>query len=162
MASSDLPYRRCVGIMVINKQGKVLVGRRNDSKYGSEAWQMPQGGIDKGEEPEAAAYREMEEEVGLTKKSVDLIAHSPDWISYDLPKNLQGYALKGKYRGQRQKWFAFRLTGKDSDINIETAIPEFDAWKWVKMKKLPDLIVDFKRDSYKQIVACFEHIGSDD
>jgi len=160
-----LPYRRCVGIMVINREGLVWAGRRialPDSEMAGSAklWQMPQGGIDKGEDPLPAAYRELYEETGM--KTVSLLAEAPDWLNYDLPKDLMGIALKGKYRGQTQKWFAFRFEGDESEIAINPPPgghePEFDRWEWKRMDELPDLIVPFKRPLYEKVVAAFRHL----
>lgn len=160
-----LPYRPCVGIMVLNRDGLVWAGKRTpvgNSEYdGSpQLWQMPQGGIDKGEEPEPAARRELYEETGM--RSVTLLAESPGWINYDLPRDLVGIGLKGKYRGQTQKWFAYRFEGDEAEIEI--APPpggheqEFDAWAWLPMQDLPGLIVPFKRKVYDQVVATFAHL----
>lgn len=164
----DLPYRKCVGIMILNHENRVWAGHRpiidNDEFEPSDTrrWQMPQGGIDKGEEPQAAAWREMWEETGIT--SAELLAEAPDWINYDLPEHLIGEALKGKYRGQTQKWFAFRFTGDESEINISSppdgAPIEFDQWDWVDMKTLPDLIVEFKHRTYVKVVEAFAHLAS--
>ena len=123
----DLPYRPCVGIMLVNREGLVFVGRRIDQTI--EGWQMPQGGIDEGETPLEAGLREMKEEVGTDK--ADYLAEMDEWLSYDLPQHLLGVALHGRYRGQRQKWIALRFTGKDEDINIQTSEPEFGSWKWL-------------------------------
>jgi putative (di)nucleoside polyphosphate hydrolase len=162
-----LPYRPCVGIMVLNAEGLVWAGRRIVEAEGemagsSQLWQMPQGGIDKGEEPLPAALRELYEETGM--RSVSLLAEAPDWIAYDLPPELVGVAFKGKYRGQTQKWFAFRFTGQESEIAINPPPggheAEFDAWAWKKMDELPDLIVPFKRHLYLQIVATFRSLAN--
>ncbi|MEQ1768946.1 MAG: RNA pyrophosphohydrolase [Devosia sp.] len=162
-----MPYRDCVGTAVFNVQGLVLIGRRRpeddpeDSSEQDAPWQMPQGGIDKGEEPLATARRELFEETSV--RSVELIAEAPGWIYYDLPDDALGIALKGKYRGQRQRWFAFRFTGKDSEINVtapgDGAMPaEFDTWRWEALERLPDLIVPFKREAYLKVVAAFADI----
>jgi len=148
------PYRRGVGIALINAQGHVFVGQRVDSA--EPAWQMPQGGIDKGEEPAAAALRELHEEVGTDKATV--IAETPDWVRYDLPGDLADKMWKGKYRGQEQKWFLMRFTGVDADINIKTAHPEFSTWKWLPFAQLPSVIVGFKHEIYVQVVAAFQPI----
>ena len=148
-SSSDLPYRPCVGIMLFNDEGKVFVGKRIDQTV--EGWQMPQGGIDKGETPKAAALRELMEEVGTDK--AEIVGEMQDWVTYDLPSHLVGVAFRGKYKGQRQKWFALRFTGKDADINLTAHEPEFSAFQWVKPEALPELIVPFKRDTYKQVLA---------
>lgn len=152
MAHADKPYRRGVGVVLLNGAGKVFVAQRIDTA--EPAWQMPQGGIDKGEEPLAAALRELEEETGTNK--AELIAPTNDWLRYDLPADLQAKMWKGKYRGQEQMWYLMRFTGTDSDINIETKHPEFSAWKWADFEALPDLIVGFKKDLYRQIVAAFK------
>ena len=146
-----LPYRRGVGIMLLNPQSKVFVAQRIDSS--SEAWQMPQGGIDAGEAPLDAAWREMEEEIGT--KSATLLGESRDWLRYDLPVELVPHVWKGRFRGQEQKWFAFRFTGADGDININTADPEFLAWRWVEMAELAQLIVPFKRRIYEDVIREF-------
>lgn len=146
-----LPYRLGVGMMLVNREGQVFAGKRIDTI--SEAWQMPQGGIDKGESPRDAALRELYEEVGL--KNVEIIAESKDWFYYDLPTNLIDKVWHGKYIGQKQKWFLMKITSDDSHINIATAEPEFLDWKWVDKNHLPDLIVPFKRDLYNQILAEF-------
>jgi putative (di)nucleoside polyphosphate hydrolase len=152
----DLPYRPCVGIMLLNKQNLVFTASRIDQMV--EAWQMPQGGIDDGEAPYEAALRELEEEISVPPSHVSLLAESRDWLTYDLPPELVGKVWKGKYRGQKQKWFAFRFTGQDSVINLETKHPEFDAWKWLPMTELPDMIVPFKRTLYVQLVDEFHYL----
>ncbi len=149
------PYRPGVGLMLINRDGLIFVARRIDMP--SEAWQMPQGGIDVGEDPHQAAMRELKEEVGTDKAT--FLAESRDWYSYDLPAELQGWLWGGRYRGQRQKWFALRFTGEDRDINIATAHPEFLAWKWTRLETLPDLIVPFKRPLYLELIAEFGHLA---
>lgn len=147
--SSDLPYRPSVGIMLFNRDGKVFVGKRIDQTV--EGWQMPQGGIDKGESPKQAARRELLEEVGTDK--AEIMAEMDDWVTYDLPEHLVGVAFHGKYKGQKQKWFAMRFTGDESDINLTAHEPEFSAFQWVALDKLADLIVPFKRDTYKRVIA---------
>ena len=147
--SSDLPYRPCVGIMLFNRHGKVFVGKRIDQTV--EGWQMPQGGIDKGESPKQAALRELKEEVGTGK--AEIIGEMEDWVTYDLPEHLIGVAFHGKYKGQKQKWFALRFTGEDGDIDLTSHEPEFSSFKWVDLKALPGLIVPFKRDTYKAVIA---------
>ncbi len=146
-----LPYRAGVGIMLLNSDNNVFVGKRIDNA--SEAWQMPQGGIDEGEEPQISALREMKEEIGTDK--AEIIAESRDWYNYDLPEHLIGRLWGGRFRGQRQKWFCLRFLGNDGDINIATEHPEFCQWQWTSMKNLPDLIVPFKRKLYEEIVEEF-------
>ena len=153
--TSDLPYRACVGIMLINEEGLTFAGRRI-SDFLEDAWQMPQGGIDKGETPRAAALRELQEEVGWCGETI--LAETNDWLTYDLPPDLLGKALRGKYRGQKQKWFAVQFDGNDSDINIATEEPEFDRWEWVTADEMLSRIVDFKRPVYEQVIAEFRHL----
>ena len=154
---APLPYRPCAGLMILNADGKVFVGQRIDAKV--EAWQMPQGGIDEGEDAETAALRELGEETGIAPDKVALIAVSPEELFYDLPEELIGKVWKGKYRGQRQRWFLYRFLGTDADVNIATAHPEFKAYDWVAPETLPDVIVPFKRDLYRDILAIFaEHL----
>lgn len=151
-AAKDLPYRPCVGVMLMNERGGVFVGSRLDREAG-EAWQMPQGGIDKGEDLEQAARRELFEETGI--RSIEILTQSRNWLTYDLPPELVGKALKGKYRGQTQKWFLARFTGAESEIRLDLHEPEFEAWKWVEVDDLPKLIVPFKRALYEALVAEF-------
>jgi putative (di)nucleoside polyphosphate hydrolase len=151
--SEDLPYRPCAGIMLANRDGLVFVGQRIDNP--GKAWQMPQGGIDAGEDPEAAAFRELGEEVGLSPDHVDLLARSREEYFYDLPPELQGNIWGGRWRGQRQWWFLMRFKGEDADIDITLHQPEFSRWKWAKPEKLPKLIVPFKRRIYEGVVAEF-------
>lgn len=146
------PYRRGVGIVLVNQAGRVFVAQRIDSKL--PAWQMPQGGIDKGETPRVAALRELLEEIGTNKARI--IGVTRAWLRYDLPADLQEKMWSGKYRGQEQKWFLMRFTGVDTDIDIDTAHPEFVAWKWLPFTHLPRVIVGFKREIYKQVVAAFK------
>ena len=163
----ELPYRSCVGVMLLNHGGRVFLGRRR-SEAGPEhvsngyAWQMPQGGIDPGEDPYAAALRELYEETNV--RSVSLLAEAPDWYAYDLPAVVAGRAWRGRYRGQTQKWFAFRFNGSEDEIDISHPgggrhRPEFDAWRWESMDRLTELIIPFKRPVYEKVVAAFAHLG---
>ncbi len=147
-----LPYRPGVGVMLLNDKKQVFVARRIDST--SEAWQMPQGGIDKGEDPRTAVMRELLEEIGTDK--AEIIAESAEWYTYDLPHELIPLVWKGRYRGQQQKWFVMRFLGQDSDINIATEEPEFLEWKWVQPSTLPDLIVPFKKKLYQDLAKDFK------
>jgi len=151
MAVDDAEYRAGVGIMLLNRKGEVLVARRVDVP--GEAWQMPQGGIDEGEEPREAALRELQEEIGTDRAVV--VAESKGWLRYDLPAEVITTARHPLKRGQRQKWFVMRFTGDDHEINLETAHPEFNAWKWVPVEQLPELIVSFKRQLYVDVLAEF-------
>lgn len=161
----SLPYRPCVGIMVFNAEGLVFVGRRagagSDHEGAGHWWQMPQGGIDEGEEPLPAALRELYEETSI--RSVEIIAESSGWLTYELPPQLLGVAWKGRYRGQKQKWFAARFTGAEEEIDIldpgDGHKAEFEDWKWVEGDTLVDLIVPFKRRVYEQVVAEFAHLA---
>ncbi len=152
---SSLPYRPCVGMMILNPERRVFVGQRIDQTV--EGWQMPQGGIDEGETPRQAALREMGEELGTAK--AEIVAEMDDWLTYDLPSHLVGVAFHGRYRGQRQKWFALRFTGTDTDINLAAHDQEFSAWRWVAMAELPEMIVPFKRDTYRAVIAAFQNLG---
>ncbi len=145
-------YRKGVGIMLLNKEGKVFVGQRLDKT--SEAWQMPQGGIDGVETPEQAMRRELLEEAGTDK--VEIIYEIPDWLYYDLPTHIATKLWGGRYKGQMQKWFVLNFTGNDSDINIQTQIPEFITWKWAEIAELPDLIVPFKQELYAQLISLYK------
>jgi putative (di)nucleoside polyphosphate hydrolase len=163
---SDLPYRPCVGVMLLNQQGLVFVGRRRSEAGGEHvadgySWQMPQGGIDLGEDPYEAALRELYEETSV--RSVSLLAEAPEWYAYDLPAIVAGRAWKGRYRGQIQKWFALRFGGDDSEIDIRHPgggrhRPEFDEWRWEEMQRLPELIIPFKRPVYESVIAAFRHL----
>jgi putative (di)nucleoside polyphosphate hydrolase len=152
----DLPYRPCVGVMLINREGLVFVGRRIDQTM--EGWQMPQGGIDGDETPEQAALRELKEEIGTN--NARFLRQMDEWLAYDLPPHLLGVALHGKYRGQRQKWIAMRFEGDDTEINIQTEEPEFAAWKWLAIEALPRLVVPFKRDTYSKVLTAFEDLAA--
>jgi putative (di)nucleoside polyphosphate hydrolase len=163
----SLPYRDCVGTAVFNREGKVFIGRRKvgEDPEGSPLlgapWQMPQGGIDKGEDARTAATRELFEET--TIRSVELVAEAPGWIYYDIPDEMLGIALKGKYRGQRQRWFAYRFTGAETEINVTqpgdgSMHAEFDEWRWEELEQLPGLIVPFKKQAYLEVVTAFRDL----
>jgi putative (di)nucleoside polyphosphate hydrolase len=141
--------------MLLNDQNMVFVGQRLDNNQG--AWQMPQGGIDKGERPEDAAFRELEEETGVLKELAQIEAISKDWITYNLPAELVSKLWKGRYRGQKQKWFLMRFSGSDRQVNIATAHPEFGAWKWVAVSELEGNIVEFKKAVYRQVIEEFKY-----
>jgi putative (di)nucleoside polyphosphate hydrolase len=160
-AFHDLPYRPCVGVMLLNRDGRAFIGQRKpeagpehvDATY---SWQMPQGGIDEGEAPEAAARRELYEETNV--RSVSLLAEAPTWFSYDLPPDVAGKAWKGRYRGQTQKWFAYRFEGDEAEIDIRAPAghkPEFVGWRWERMDRLAALVIPFKRPVYEQVIAAF-------
>jgi len=160
MSFESLPYRRCVGIMVLNRAGRAFIGRRRNGPEhidNTHIWQMPQGGIDPGEDPWPAALRELREETNI--RSVERLGEVADWLNYDIPRNIVGQAWSGKYRGQTQKWFALRFTGDDSEINIAHPaghLPEFIDWRWEPPQNLPDLVVPFKRKVYERVVAEFK------
>lgn len=160
-------YRPCVGIALFNKQGLVFAGRRRNKALREHVapgheWQMPQGGIDEGEDPYKAALRELYEETNV--RSVSLLAEAPDWYAYDLPGDIAQEAWKGRFRGQTQKWFALRFEGPDSEIDIENPAgghkPEFDAWRWEKLENMPELIIPFKRPVYDQVAAAFQKFAT--
>jgi putative (di)nucleoside polyphosphate hydrolase len=160
---SSLPYRPCVGTMVLNRAGLVFVGRRTDGPEHvdlTHVWQMPQGGIDAGEDPWSAALRELQEETNIT--SVDKLDEIPEWLSYDLPPKVAKQVWKGRYRGQTQKWYALEFTGDESEIDILKPAsghkPEFVEWRWEPMRNLPDLVIGFKRDVYQRVVDAFAHL----
>ncbi len=150
---ATLPYRPCVGVVLINSDGLIFAGQRLDSP--SPAWQMPQGGIDDGEKPKAAALRELWEETGITSGLVESVAKTHGWVTYDLPPELLGKVWGGKYRGQKQKWFLFRFLGRDSDVKIATDHPEFSSWRWIPADQMVAEIVPFKRSVYEEVVRSF-------
>jgi len=161
----SLPYRPCAGMMVLNRAGLVFIGRRSSGPEHIDAthvWQMPQGGIDRGEDPYNGALRELYEETNIS--SVEKLGEIAEWLVYDLPREIVGQAWKGKFRGQKQKWYALRFTGPESEINIATPAgghkPEFIDWRWVAMSKLPELVVPFKRQTYERVVAEFRKFAS--
>ena len=163
-AYEHLPYRPCVGTMVLNRKGRVFIGRRTggpeqvDEVHG---WQMPQGGLDPDEDPFHAAFRELKEEVGTDK--AEILAETRGWLHYDLPSDIASRMWGGRWRGQRQKWFLMRFTGEDSEIDIAHPCgghePEFVEWRWVEMPELPDLVVPFKRQVYVRVIAEFGHLA---
>ncbi len=157
-----LPYRANVGAVLFNAAGKVLIARRADTpraEVPASGWQLPQGGMDAGEDPRVAVLRELKEEIGTDK--AEIIAEHPDWLTYDLPAHLIGVALRGKYRGQKQRWFALRFTGVDSDIRLDADDhPEFDDWRWADLTEIPDLIVPFKRPIYEVLARDFARFAS--
>ena len=165
-SQKSLPYRPCAGMMVLNRAGLVFVGRRTDGPEHVDAthvWQMPQGGIDEDEDPYAAALRELYEETGI--RSVQKLGEIADWLTYDLPREVVKTAWGGRYRGQKQKWYALRFTGRDSEIDVANPggghDPEFIDWRWEPMANLPDLVVPFKRAIYQQVVAEFSKFAED-
>jgi len=159
---SRLPLRPNVGAVLFNRDGLVFVARRADFPNAEGApggWQLPQGGIDAGEDPRGAVLRELAEEIGTDR--AEIIGEHPHWVEYELPPELIGVALKGKWRGQRQRWFALRFTGVDSDIRLDAdPHPEFDVWRWVELAELPELAVEFKRDIYEKLAASFARFAA--
>ncbi len=149
--SEPTAYRPCVGIVLVNREGRVFVAARIDNP--ADAWQMPQGGINKDEDPRQAALRELGEEIGTA--NAEIVAESEGWMQYDLPPELIGKLWRGKYRGQAQKWYVMRFLGEDGEIDIATEHPEFREWKWVPFEQVPELIVPFKRDLYARLVESF-------
>ncbi|MCV2447081.1 RNA pyrophosphohydrolase [Paracoccus sp. DMF] len=156
LGPSGLPYRPCAGVVLINPAGLVFAGQRIDNP--TPAWQMPQGGIDAGETPRDAALRELVEETGVTTDLVDVLAETADWVTYDLPPELLGKVWKGKYGGQKQKWFAMRFLGPDEAVRIATEHPEFDRWQWMRAADVLESIVPFKRDVYARVLGEFREI----
>ena len=150
---TDYGYRPAVGVMLINDARKVWVGQRRDNSL--EAWQMPQGGLDPGEQPLEGAYRELEEETGISRDLVELVAQAQEELTYDLPEDLIGKVWKEPWRGQRQTWFLMRFLGEDKDVNLDTAEPEFRAWKWAEPAELPAMIVPFKQQLYRDVLQAF-------
>ena len=150
---SNLPYRPAAGVMLLNREGRVWVGQRLDSTL--EAWQMPQGGLDEGEDPVDGALRELEEETGIVPDLIEIIARCPVELTYDLPEDLVGKLWKGRWRGQRQTWLLARFLGTDADVNLETPEPEFRAWKWADPAELPAMIVPFKKKLYEDVLEAF-------
>ena len=154
----DLPYRPCVGVMLMNAEGHLFVGQRIESD--TPAWQMPQGGIDKGETPQEAALRELWEETGITADLVELVDMTDGWVRYDLPDHLIGKVWKGKYRGQKQKWALMRFLGRDDQVRIATEHPEFSEWRWLPADEVLEQIVPFKRAVYAEVIEAFrDHLG---
>ena len=150
---AKLPYRPCVGVMLMNGQGEVFVGQRIDNE--APAWQMPQGGVDKGEAPRDAALRELWEETGVAPELVSVEAETEEWLPYDLPHDIVPRIWKGRYRGQEQKWFLLRFHGSDDQVNIATDHPEFSTWRWLAADEVVGQIVPFKRDVYEKVLSAF-------
>lgn len=149
-------FRPNVGLALFQRDGLVFLGKRNGAE-GPYQWQMPQGGVDKGESPRDGAYREMEEEIGVTANNVDLLEETPDWLYYEFPMNLRTkMKQRGRYKGQRQKWFAFRFKGRDADIKLDTHTPEFSDWRWAPLEQAPSLVIPFKRATYEQVAQRFK------
>ena len=160
----ELPYRPCVGVALFNPQGKVFIGRRIGLpvRFGETGvWQLPQGGIDEGETPEQAALRELAEEIGV--RNVRVLGETPDWLHYDLPEHLMGKVWGGRYRGQKQKWFALEHLGDEREVNLNVPghHPEFDLWRWEELERIPELVVPFKRHIYEELVRAFAPIAEE-
>ena len=152
----DLPYRPCVGLLILNREGRVFVGQRLDTS--GDAWQMPQGGIDPGETPREAALRELVEETGIRAAQVEVLRESARWHSYDLPRHLVGRLWGGRFRGQTQRWFALRFLGEDAEIDIDGHAPEFRRWSWMPPDEMTRRIVPFKRDTYAAVLEEFRDL----
>ncbi|MEQ1619523.1 MAG: RNA pyrophosphohydrolase [Terricaulis sp.] len=149
-------FRPNVGLALFQRDGLVFLGKRNGAEVPYQ-WQMPQGGVDKGESPRDGAYREMEEEIGVTAEQVDLLEETPDWLYYEFPTKLRTkMKQRGRYKGQRQKWFAFRFKGRDADIRLDTHTPEFSDWRWAPLEQAPSLVIPFKRATYEQVAQRFK------
>ena len=151
--AATLPWRPCVGVVLVNPAGLVFAGQRRDSS--APAWQMPQGGIDAGEDPRSAALRELEEEIGVPPARVEVLAETPGWLRYDLPPELLGKVWGGRFRGQEQRWFLMRYLGSDAEITLDTPHPEFSTWRWLDAETLLAGIVPFKRDIYARVLEEF-------
>ena len=164
MRFEDLPYRRCVGVVLLNREDMVFIGRRLGGPEHvdlTHSWQMPQGGIDEGEDPWPAAVRELREETNI--RSVERLGEIADWLKYDIPREIVGQAWQGKYRGQTQKWFAMRFTGDDSEIDVDHPAghqPEFSAWRWERLQNVPGLVVPFKRGVYDRVAREFRQFAN--
>ena len=155
---TSLPYRPCVGVMLVNRRGMAFVGKRIDTKEG-DWWQMPQGGVDDGEDLRDAALRELHEETGVTADKVTIIGQTPEELFYDLPEELMGKLWKGKYRGQRQTWYLARFSGSDEDVNLEAhEEAEFCQWQWIDPERLPEMIIPFKKPVYRQVLETFREL----